>query len=299
MQNKKSLKDEIQVVNTLSELIKTYEEVYMLKMYRTRNSVVNTRDYYTRILKLYQEIKLSYKQDVLSKVEDKKKDQNVLIKNDKQVAVFISGDDRFAGEINKKVFFEYIEYFRLNKPDLVVIGLIGKNLMAQRFSSLKFKYFNLTEDFGVSSTEELKPIVDYLISYTDVRVFYGQFENMMKQVPKNSSITGDLTDLTSIKKKKENAEQDKSYFLSEPSLFEILTFFETQIFASLFKRGVEEATLAQIGARVSTLESSVYSIDKRLNLLRFQNLKSNKHMKNKKQQGLLVGINFWEGQNAR
>jgi len=299
MQNKKSLKDEIQVVNTLSELIKTYEEVYMLKMYRTRNSVVNTRDYYTRILKLYQEIKLSYKQDVLSKVEDKKKDQNVLIKNDKQVAVFISGNDRFAGEINKKVFFEYIEYFRLNKPDLVVIGLIGKNLMAQRFSSLKFKYFNLTEDFGVSSTEELKPIVDYLISYTDVRVFYGQFENMMKQVPKNSSITGDLTDLTSIKKKKENAEQDKSYFLSEPSLFEILTFFETQIFASLFKRGVEEATLAQIGARVSTLESSVYSIDKRLNLLRFQNLKSNKHMKNKKQQGLLVGINFWEGQNAR
>lgn len=68
MQSKKKLNDEIQVVNTLSSLIKTYEEIYMLKMYRTRNSVLNTRDYYIRILNLYKNVKQSYKNELSSSI---------------------------------------------------------------------------------------------------------------------------------------------------------------------------------------------------------------------------------------
>lgn len=310
MQSKKGLSEEIQVISTLNDLIKTYEEIYMLKMYRTRNSVLNTRDYYVRILKLYKSIKQSYKSEILSSVDKKNRNGvfSLLTKTKQQVLVFISGNDRFAGDINNRIFIDFIDQFSISKSDLVVIGQIGKNLMKQRASRLKYKYFDLAEDFGVSSSKQLQPIVDYLIDYADVRVFYGEFENMVKQDPVSESITGELdtvianklniTDGTSTKV--ESKAFDKvEYFLAEPSLNDILVFFETQIFNSLFKRGVEEATLAQIGARVGSLEKSTYQIDKKLKLLNYINLKENKYVKNKKQQGLLAGINFWEKQNAR
>ncbi len=307
MQGKKKLNEEIQAVNTLSSLIKTYEEIYMLKMYRTRNSVLNTRDYYTRILSLYKNVKQSYKND-LSGSFTKKNNQlalSVLKKPKNQVLVFVSGNDRFAGDINNKIFFNFIEQYKISKSDLVVIGQIGKNLMKQRASRLKYQYFDLAEDFGVSTSKQLEPIVQFLIEYSDVRMFYGKFENMVSQVPVSQSITGEMGTVGNsliadqVEQSIESNEHfDDSYFLSEPSLHNILIFFETQIFNSLFKRGVEEATLAQIGARVSSLEKSTYEIDKKVKLLNYMNLKGNKYLKNRKQQGLLVGINFWEGKNA-
>ena len=152
MQGKKKLNEEIQIVNTLSELIKTYEEIYMLKMYRTRNSVLNTRDYYIRILNLYKNVKQSYKKELLGSLIKKhsKLEFSVLKKPKDQVLVFVSGNDRFAGDINNKIFLNFIEQYKISKSDLAVIGQIGKNLMKQRASRLKYRYFDLEEDFGVS-----------------------------------------------------------------------------------------------------------------------------------------------------
>jgi len=300
MQSKKELTNEIEIVNTLSDLIKTYEEVYLLKMYRTRNSVLNTREYYTRLLALYQSIKNSYKDEILQSInkDNKNKDLSVLTKPKKQVAVFISGNDRFAGEVNNKIFKDFIDFYAKNKPDLVIVGSIGKGLMHQRASTIRYQYFELEESFGVSSSEKLKAIVKYLINYKDVRLFHGEFQNMVTQTAINRSITGEMGGLT-MKDNNSNSVQKGKYFLFEPSLTKMLKFFETQIFASLFKRGVEEATLAQIGARVSSLETSTISIGKRLKLLKYNYLKTNKREKNSKQQDLLVGINFWESQNVR
>ena len=301
MQSNKDFIEEKQVVNTLSELIKTYEEVYMLKMYRTRNSVLNTRDYYKRILALYRDIKSSYKSQIARSFYKSSKTDgiSVLEKPKKQVSVFISGNDRFAGDINKRVFSDFLEYFRQYKPELVVIGQIGKSLMQQRASAIKYQYFDLAEDFGVSNSKELKPIVDYLILYKDVRVFYGEFENMVSQVAINNSITGEIGSLLAENDKSENRTfKNEEYYLFEPSLVELLMFFETQIFTSLFKRGVEESTLAQIGARVASLEKSIYAIDKRVKLLNYMSLKNNKFIKNKKQKNVVVGINFLGTQNA-
>jgi len=304
MQSKTAFIEEKAVVNTLSELIKTYEEVYMLKMYRTRNSVLNTREYYKRIFNLYIDIKSSYKNEILKSIHKVNKDSvfSVLDKPKEHVSVFISGNDRFAGDINNKVFKDFLEYFRQNKPDLVVIGQIGKSLMQQRARTINYQYFDLAEDFGVSNSKELKPIVDYLILYKDVRVFYGEFENMISQVPINNSITGEIGEIlenadTNDDKEVKNLKKQE-YYLFEPSLINILTFFETQIFTSLFKRAIEESTLAQIGARVASLEQSTSEIDKKIKQLNYMSLKNNKNIKNKKQQNILVGINFLKNQNA-
>jgi len=300
MQSKKELTNEIEIVNTLGDLIKTYEEVYLLKMYRTRNSILNTRDYYTRLLALYQSIKNAYKDQILESInkDNKNKDLTVLQKEKKQVAVFISGNDRFAGEVNNKIFEEFIDFYAKNKPDLVIVGSVGKGLMRQRVPNIKYQYFDIKDKFGASSSKQLEEIVKYLINYKDVRLFHGEFQNMVTQTAVNRSITGEIEDITTDDSKGKEGKKGE-YFLFEPSLTKMLKFFETQIFASLFKRGVEEATLAQIGSRVSSLEKSNVSISKRLKLLEFNYLKINKREKNTKQQDLLVGINFWESQNAR
>lgn len=217
--------------------------------------------------------------------------------------VFVSGNDRFAGDINNKIFSNFIEEFKASKSDLVVIGQIGKNLMKQRASRLKYEYFDLEEDFGVSTSKQLQPIVEYLIEYFDVRMFYGKFENMVSQIPMSESITGEMGTVVVNNNILEQAQKsevnegyvDNVYFLSEPSLHNVLVFFETQIFNSLFKRGVEEATLAQIGARVGSLEKSTYEIDKKVKLLNYMNLKGNKYIKNRKQQEVFTGIKFWGG----
>jgi len=294
MQKTGKVSEELQLTKTLSELIKTYEEIYMLKMYKTRHSILNTREYYVRISKLYQSMKNNYKRGLIDKLKGKESDEifNVVKKIKGSVAVFMTGNDRFAGEVNNKVFEDFLDYFRENKPDIVIIGSLGRNLFRQRAPRLKYQYFDLAESFVSADAKELESIVNYLIDYKEVRVFHGEFENMMNQEAVNHSITGEAG---AFGEEYSQVMQGKDYYLFEPELKEIMLFFETQIFTSLFKRGVDESTLAQIGSRVKTLEQSTTQIDKRLKLLKFMDIKEKKKAKNAKQQASIVSINFWGG----
>jgi len=206
--------------------------------------------------------------------------------------VLITGNDKFAGGINKKVFTKFMENNESQHPDLVVIGKIGKSLMVQLAGTVKYTYFDVEERFGMSNSKQLEPVMKHLMEYQDVRVFYGEFENILQQEAMSVSITGEM-DVLRNKNETVNIAEGGEYYLVEPSPVELLTFFETQIFASLFNRGIEESVLAQIGSRVASLEESTYAIDKRLRLLKYMALRNSKRLRNKKQQDLLVGVHYW------
>jgi F0F1-type ATP synthase gamma subunit len=78
----------------------------------------------------------------------------------------------------------------------------------------------------------------------------------------------------------------------EPSPEEILSFFETQIFTSLFKQTINESYLAQIGSRIMVLETASARIESRLKELDKEFKRIQRQKQNKKQLKSLVSTLF-------
>jgi F0F1-type ATP synthase gamma subunit len=172
---------------------------------------------------------------------------------------------------------------------VVIAGQLGREMYINKQTKRQFRYFDLVEE-GVS-INDLRPLIDTLIQFEEVRVFYGKFESFITQQADSVTISG-TTPLEMVKK----AEQPKDEkFLFEPSLEEILAFFETQIFALLLRQIALESYLSQIGSRVIALESSTANIEDRLKELNWEKKRWQRELRNRKQLQNLVGISFWGG----
>jgi len=242
MQRGKELKEEIIQTQILEDIVKSLEEVSIVRLKNIRNSITSSREYFEGILAVVKEIKQVYQDDKEKKGE---------------LAVFLSGDARFSGEINNKVFEEFNRYAESNHCDLMIMGKIGETLFKQRGVFRPYKYFNTPLNF---LPENIREISAYLAQYKKVIVFHGKFVNLVTQTNTMSVITANQKAPTS------QGEVFQRYIF-EPGPKEILAFFEKQLFSSLFKQTILESYLAQIATRIRTIEGSIPIISKRKRML--------------------------------
>ena len=109
MQNRKSLIDEIELVNNLKMLTQAYEEISVIKMQRVRDSVLKNRDFITGISYVYYDVKTSYRRQIEELMKQKKSANissfSTIKKNGKSVSVLLSANNKLYGDIILKVFY--------------------------------------------------------------------------------------------------------------------------------------------------------------------------------------------------
>jgi ATP synthase F1 gamma subunit len=292
MQNKNQLSAQFDLVSTLEVLAHAYEEVSIIRMQKVRDSVLRNRAFMERLAEIFHEVKESYKEEILHIVSNKNKDKQSSIlsahkKNGRTAYVFISSNQRLYGDIVKKVFNLFLEQVK-NDPDadIAIAGKLGKDLFeGQQQVNKEFTYFEIP-DINVK-IEDLKPVVQYLIPYDRVNVFYGQFNNLVNQDAATTSVTGDQQyDKPPV--------QEKHYtYFFEPSLEKVLSFFEGQVFASLLKQTVHEGELARLASRVKAMESALVNIEKEEKQLKSETRKLKKSTENRKRLEALAGVALW------
>lgn len=281
MTNIKQILEEKEFLNTLHSMAEAYEELSVMRMQKIRDSVIKTRLVLEKLSDIYAFIQAS-KESAQSKENTRSKErnlinthqQNLIKKNQKTITVLLTANTKLYGDLFSKVFSLFINSIKNYETDIVIIGKIGKEMM-NNYGMHNYKYFEIPD--SEVKANDLKPIFDYIKIYEKVILCYGKFINMAIQQPTLTQITGE--DILKTQNKKNIKNKKIEAYLFEPSFNEVLYFFETQIYVSLFKQIIQEAELARLASRIKAMESSLDNVNKKLKNNRLAILRAKRSIK--------------------
>lgn len=284
MPNLKDIKEEIEVLNGLQTIAQGYEEIASLRMKKSRANVLYKRDFIGEIEAIFDQVKSAYARKIRELLErNKKREGNItfLSHNGKSVAVFLSANTGLYGDIVTNTFREFLKEVETRASEVTIVGRHGLSLFLQEKPDVPYTYFDLP-DYS-STSADLNKIVEHIVSYEAIHVYYGKFMNVVNQVPSVYSISANID----ISKAQTG---EKKFFLFEPSLEQILIFFEKEIFASLFEQTVNESELSKSASRMIAMDRALSNIKKYLGELKSDKLVASHRLANKRQLNMMASI---------
>lgn len=297
MQNRKFIREEIEVVNTMKYISQAYEEISVMRMQKIRDSVLKTRDFLIRLSSVFYDVKQSHRRfmSFLTKELADISPYDILPRNGKTVTLLLSANERMNGDILSKVLKAFVEHIKGPGAgsDIIIIGKIGKETYAQLPDVPKdYTYIHVPDD--KVTLEDIKGLINQLIHYQEINVFYGKYHSVVTQDPILSNITGDKPfDYINLAPKPSEEEMEDRRFLYEPSLEELYAFFETQFFSALFKQTIDESHLSRYASRINAMEEALANIEQKAKKLRTEERKTIKAVQNKRQNDSIAGMALW------
>ncbi len=283
----KDIKAEINQVRSLKDLTEVYGEIASTRMKKIRGYVLRNREYLNSIESIFHDTLSAYAQKLsqLVKVGKIKAGGQVtfLAHNGKSVSVFISANTGFFGDVVKETFRKFMEETKKDDTEITIIGKVGRSLYLSENPNHPYVYFDLP-DYGVDAGK-MSEVIKHLVQYEEIRVYYGKFQSVVTQKPEVQNIAAGASVL-------ENPEPPKVQFLFEPSIEDILMFFETQIFASLFDQALRESQLAKFASRILAMDRATINIERRVERLNLKKLNFLHKLSNTKQLNSLSSIMY-------
>lgn len=286
----KRIVEEIKSLENMQILIQTYEEIAASRMQKVKNSVLSNREFLSGLGEIFAQVKFSYEREIKKLRDKSKKKENlsVIARNGKKVSVLLSANTGLYGDIVRSTYDKFIESVRGKETDIVVVGKVGKGLFDQAKDKLGIKdysYFKLSD--STSNPEDFKEVISHIVQYEEVVVYHGKFVSILSQIPVEDPLIGDL-------QIEEAAVVEEQRYIFEPSLPDIVSFFESQILAAIFEQSLHESSLSKYASRMINLDRAVVNIGKELTKAQFKRQISKHKIFNKKQLSLLSSMSLWK-----
>lgn len=287
----KNILEEINIVDDMEILSTAYEEISVMHMQRVRAKVLSSRSFVDSLQTILMHVRSAYRHQVEDILKKKKQSTegttfSTLPNNGKDVVVLLSANAKLYGDIIPKTFNTFTQKIANTKADICIVGLLGKELYEELSNKKQYTFFEISDK--AVSPQDIKKIVSYLAQYKSVTVYYGKFENVISQIPQATLVSGQDAFAT-----EENASGKSYKFFYEPSLEEMLNFFETQFFSSLFQQTIHEHELARHASRIKTMEQALLQIHTRKKVLARQKKRMTNSLRNAKQLQTISGISLW------
>lgn len=286
MLDSRQLKSNFEFLESIRSLCVAYEQISVMKMKKIKNAVLYTRNFYDELSEVYSQMKATYKNQVMSLAKKNKiKDPEKLLlmgENEKSVAVLLSANNKLYGDILNKVFYKFAQETKNQNTDLVIVGRLGKEMYDGYGFKKSYTFFEIPDiDLTVN---DLKPVINNIIKYSTINVFFGRYETFFSQLALNKNIRGDIVVGNDPEMK------EKKFYYFEPNLEKILLYFETQIFSNFFKQTAYEGQLARYASRISAMEQALGAIDKEGKTTTALKIKLQNNLIEKKQNERVVQI---------
>lgn len=278
----KNLEKEIAQVSSLGDLTQVYGEIASIRMKKIRDYVLKNRDFLSSIEVIFKDA-LSYYQKKISGSAKRQDKVTLLAHNGKTVAVLISANTGFYGNVVRDVYKRFVDDISEGGVEITIIGRLGRTLFLEEHPNKPYTYFELP-DYGIDS-EKLSEAVGHLVQYEEIKVYYGKYHSVVKQEPTRVSISAG-------KPVGKGGRASSITYIFEPSVEKILMFFETQIFASVFDQSIRESQLAKFASRILSMDRASENIKKRLHDLTLKNLKIKHRTANRKQLNSMASVAY-------
>lgn len=299
MKQKKDLIYELMFTKDLKSLVGVYEQLSAMRLQAIRDRVLQTRNFSTNVSSVVSDIRMSYRKQLEDLQRQGKLKQLVNLylsqKSKKWSSVLVSPNQRLTGQIVPRMFELFLQEVKSISSDIVIIGKVGKDIYEQMDFKRPFTYFDLPAEHP--TIDDLKPLIIHLLQYSKVDIYHSKFNSLVSQEVVKSDITGEKLLFSSGPEKGADTSNGKFLsrrdFLFEPKIREILIFLEAQLLALFLKQAIHESDLANLGSRVTSLESATIHIDKVINKLEYQKRVQTRVIRNSKQRQMLSGMRLW------
>jgi len=295
MRSQKKILEDKKDSMQLLHLVETFEEISASKIQKIREGILSSRQYYTRLTLLLEEVG-----DDLTPVSGGKS----------EAAVFLSANEGLYGAIVEQTFSLFLSESKDKKK--IIVGKMGKSLMDNFSPNASYDYFDFPDD--ALDRDSFRPIAQKLLTFSKVAVYYGQFESIAVQHASSSVLSSDLISSFAKQAKKKGfavnflsflpnivsgalTPQEVSMqttsnarFIYEPTISEISEKFQNEVFSSVFEDKVREGQLAKEGSRIMMLDQSLDKIKQNQDLLTREARKAKRITDGKKQRSRVVRI---------
>ena len=259
-----------------------------MRIDRVRKSVLGARLFREGLSSVVTQVRSAHHRQITAL--EKKKKENV--PRPKDVAVLLSTNTRLSGRITPLVS----QFFAKNVPEeseIIIVGQVGKEQFGQ------FEHYRAFDFFPLPNTkptiEDLQPLINRLLEYQGVTLYYGRFQNVVDQQPDTVKL-GDMSQLEAGAGAAAGFLKSAEVFpyIFEPSLEQVIDFFNKQIFAILVKQTVDESWLSLLGSRITAMEQAALNVEQKMERLFMAERRARRVRQNRKQRDRLAGISMWE-----
>lgn len=283
--DRKTITKKIADLQVLESLADAYAQISSGRMKQTRDSVVLSREFRAEIQEIFKELQSSYRHEFLSLANKKKLKKGekltFLSHNGRSVAVFLSSNTGFYGTLTKKIFNLFAADIKEGKTEATIVGKLGLSMFLETFPDRSYSYFELP-DYGLDR-DKMGELIRHLVEYEEIRIYYGKFKSIINQYPDKLVISAN-TDLES------NQQAPKVRYLFEPKLEDILMFFETEMFSSVFEQTIVESQLAKLASRMLAMDQAGEKVRENLEATQIESSRLVHYANNKKQMEYMGSI---------
>ncbi len=285
MTGDKNVDREIAELSALKLMTRSYGQMAALRMKKMRDSVLYNRGYLEQIRGVFNEVIYEYSRTVgrvifSGKWFAGKKNITFLAHNGKSVAVFLSANTKRYGELLNETFDLFIEDVKAGS-EATVVGSVGENMFIKGGEGRSYTYFDFPDNN--MDRETLMKLVRHLVVYEEIHIFYGKYERT--SMPKPSKYV-----MSSNPQREISAAKPSEPFIFEPSVTDVLKFFEKEIFGNLFEQVMRESMLAKFASRLVAMSQAEMKVSQALQKAEVAGLRMVHAKKNRQQLNSLSSI---------
>lgn len=281
MPHRENIAAEISLARQLVPLIEASQEIAVMRIARIRDTVLATRSFEKGLSAVFSSVRAAYKQ-APTEIADK---ATAL----RSAMVLLTTNERLAGPIGAATT-QYFLQNPQNESDVIIVGQIGREIWEAMYPDRRFYFFDLpAQNISIMA---LRPLLEQLLSYQNLTVYYPQYTSVVTQEPTTRNLGSTMAEMLSAE---HGDSEERALYLFEPSQADIEAFFNNQIFSVVVKQLFEETELATLGSRITSMENTAYNIRKQLKDLEQRERQQNRGNKDKKQREQLAGRNLWHG----
>lgn len=286
MATKKDIDEEILLVTALRNLTRTYAQIAAIRMKKIRGRVLYNRQFFGAISDIFLQVLGTYKKEIENLATRRglgKRGGKItfLSHNGRTTAVFISANTGLYGGIVPKTYEFFLKEVEEENVEVTIVGRLGRLIFMNSRPDNPYTFFEYP-DYG-EDKKKLSQIIAHLVQYEKIHVYYGEFKTVVKQQPARFEISSEAV-------LKEAGKKEPLKYIFEPSMEDILRFFETEIFTSMFEQAIRESQLAKFASRILSMDKAEENIKNELGKLDFQKLLITHKNQNKKQLNSLSSI---------
>ncbi len=244
----REIKQHIQVSSALESLSFAYSDIAGQRLIAIRSEIEKNRTFVGELSNLFHLVKSAA---VLkgSKIDLGKKGT---------VNILITSNNRFYGGLERRLLDFFLAHSVLSYGKTIVVGTTGQKYLES--SGFSAPYENVTLEKDVPNSLELGRIVDMVLPFEKVNVYYAKMQSVLVQKPVVLEVGG-ISDIPADINPKE------VYFIFEPELAEIMKFFDRKIVQVLVAQAFFESELARTAARMVSMEQSKINSEKAIEKL--------------------------------
>ena len=305
MKKIKQIEQQLNDVGMLKDLTSTFQSIAGQNLAKTRNKVLASRTFLEEAQQIYTQARDIFIEE--HKLAQKKLEyhQQLSIRQDngKHLSIIIAPNTKLYGALPDQLLNSVIKEIRQEPRDVLVLGKVAEEHFARLKPAIPYTAISVEdEDFTI---EQVKKIVHFVSNYRKVTAFYNHFQTILTSDVLEAPLT--LTTAENKDKKKEEQEPKdpepkglakfikKDDALFEPSLEEVLNFFETTILKTILRQKVRESLLSRYAARMVAMDIATQNATDEGKQLQKDLRKAKRIKANAKMLDSYAGLSLWKG----